>query len=120
MNEKREKTRFENAEILSDLCSIFLVLSDGVEIISKLVDLSSIGMRLTLPTDKFYDEKISWKGQAVIINFPLMNIKVPAECVYIERHENSTMSMGVFFTNPYHHNMFHELLKLSADSRMLV
>jgi len=101
MNERRRVTRHDNSEMPSNLSSVYLTLHDGTDITAEPVNISSSGMRLTIPTDEFYDENNIWKGHAVIVNFPNREIDAPAVCMDVERKSNGTLSIGVYFTNHY-------------------
>lgn len=119
MNERRIEPRHENSALPSELCVLFLTLPGGVEVISKLVNLSSRGILLTVPTDEFYTGEESWMGQTVEVNFPLKNIRIPGECINVYRNLNRTLSIGIYFTNPCHHQRLSEIFKTAAVSRML-
>ena len=119
MNEKRREFRLENSLIPSDLCRVFLMLPDGGEIISKLVNISRLGMGLVTPTDEFFSDNNFWKKRIVFVNFPVKKIKVPAEFTYINTNSNGTLSIGVSFINSNHRKMFKEFLKSATDTRML-
>ena len=119
MNENRRELRLENSLIPSDLCRVFLMLPDGVEVISKLVNISRLGMGLVTPTDEYYSDGYFLKRRIVVVNFPVKQIKVPAEFTYIKKNSNGTLSIGVSFINPNHWKMFREFLKSATDIRML-
>jgi len=118
MNEKRKELRYENSALPYDLCNIFMIFPDGVEIIAKLNNICSCGMRLTLPTDEFYNPEISWLGVDLVINFPLKNIRAKAECINIEKNSNHTITFGVYFQDLEQQNMFNDLLISSLYVRM--
>jgi len=118
MDEKRKELRYENSALPYDLCNVFLKLPDGVEIIAKLNNICSCGMRFTLPTDEFYKPEISWMGMDLVLNFPLKNIEAQAECINVQKNQNNTITFGVYFQDPQQQKMFYELLMSSVYVRM--
>ena len=71
-------------------------------------------MRMTLSSDELFNDKFPRKGWEVGVHFPLRDMKVLAEYIYSEKNSNGTVTIGVYFVNPYHHNIFNELLMAVA------
>lgn len=110
MNERRKEIRHDSSEIPSNLRRIYLTLHDGTDITAEPVNISSYGMRLTVPGDEFYNKENIWKGHAVIVNFPASEIDAPAVCMDVKRQSNGTLSVGVYFTNHYNQHMLNEMI----------
>lgn len=118
MDERRKEMRYDNSALPYDLCNVFLTLPDGLEIIAKLNNICSTGMRVTLPTDEFCESEKCWMGADLVLNFPLKNIRANAECINIQKNSNKTITFGVYFVDSQQQKMFSELLLSSVNVRM--
>jgi len=118
MDERRKELRYENSALPYDLCNVFLKLSDGAEFIAKLNNICSCGVRLTLPTDEFYNPEKPLMGMDMVVNFPLKDLKARAECINIQINANRTVTFGLYFLDLYQQKLFNEMLILSANMRM--
>ncbi|WP_168205839.1 PilZ domain-containing protein [Geobacter sp. FeAm09] len=99
-----------SSDLLPDsLSTVLLVLPDRFEIETQLVDISSQGMKLSIPPTAV-PLAIPRKAETVEVVFRASGLRVTCRCIYSSYNPDGSISMGMYVFDPGQQDRLRTLL----------
>ena len=106
--DRRKTSRFDHGRVAEPLRKVRIILDKKAFIEARVVNLCSLGMRLSIPAGPF-SGKIPEQNETVKICLP-ESIILTSICMYVTNNQDDSISMGLYFPNPNERNYLNDLL----------
>ena len=107
--DNRNVARYSFELLLEDLTKVLLVLPDKHEIESCIVDISSQGLRVSVPPSV-----VSWSlpqnNETVIVVFQSIQLQLACRYIYSMHSQDGSMLLGFYVFDPDEQSKLRELL----------
>jgi hypothetical protein len=107
--ENRLVPRHSSGQLPDSLSTVLLVLPDGLEIASQLVDISRQGMKLSIPPT-LVPLTIPRKTETIEVVFSASHLRVTCRCIYSSYNPDGSISMGMYVFDPHQQDQMCALL----------
>lgn len=95
----REAKRFDGNLLLEDLTNVLLVFQDKQQFGAKVVDISSQGIRVSIPPTDI-TLHVPQNNETVVIIFTIIQLQITCRCIYSMNDQNDSMLMGFYIFDP--------------------
>lgn len=101
--------RHSSDQLPDSLSTVLLVLPDGFEIEAELADISSQGMKLSIPPTPV-PLAIPRKTETVEVVFRASRLRVTCRCIYSSYNPDGSISLGMYVFDPQQQDQLRALL----------
>ena len=108
--EKRLLTRYSLDQFPKIITTALLVLPDKQEIESQLVDISSQGLKLSIPPTPF-PLAIPRKAETAEVVLQGSRLRLTCRCIYSAYNPDGSMLMGMHVFDPHQQDLLRSLLE---------
>ena len=97
--ETRHEIRHDGGLLHENLSRVTLVLPSTIELVARIVDISSHGMKVSIPT---WGSSLSIPGKNEIVEvfFQSINLHVSCRCIYVLCESEENVFMGLYVFDP--------------------
>jgi hypothetical protein len=95
----RSAQRYDGRILLDDLTKVMLVFPDKYEIEASIEDISSQGVRVSIPPSDAY-LSIPWNDETIEISFAAIELRVTCKCIYSMNCEDGSLLVGFYVFDP--------------------
>jgi hypothetical protein len=108
--ETRLLTRYSPEQVPKIIPTVLLVLPDKQEIESQLVDISSQGLKLSIPPTPF-PLAIPRKAETAEVVLHASRLRLTCRCIYSAYNPDGSIFMGLHVIDPHQRGLLHNLLE---------
>jgi len=108
--ENRHEIRHDGGLLNVNLSRVTLIMPDKLELAASVVDISSHGMKVSIPTSGVF-VSIPGKNETVEVKFKAIGLQVSCRCIYVLCETKESMFMGLYVFDPDQQNRFNELVE---------
>jgi hypothetical protein len=108
--ENRHEIRHDGDLLHESLSRVTLTLPDKLELAASVVDISSHGMKVSIPTSGVF-LSIPGKNESVEVHFQAIGLQVSCRCIYVLCETKDNMFMGLYVFEPDQQDRLHELIE---------
>jgi len=106
----RFSIRYSAEQLPETILTVLLVLPDKFEIESQVVDISSQGLKLSIPPMPF-PLAIPRKAETAEVIFPDPHLRFTCRCIYSAYNPDGSMFMGMHVYDPHQQGQLRGLLE---------
>jgi len=92
---KRKLARHDAVLLLKDLTVVSVILPDKTEIESSVVDISSQGLKVSIPSSSF-SFSIPRHDETVEVVFQVIRLRFTCRCIYSMYNQDGTVLLGLY------------------------
>lgn len=107
--QERAFIRYDARLLLEDLTRVVLVLPDKREIDSHIADISSQGIRVSVPPQSA-TLQVPQPNETVGIIFKSIQLQITCRCIYSLNDQDGSMLMGFYVFDPDEQNKLRKIL----------
>jgi hypothetical protein len=107
--ENRFVTRHNSEQLPDAMSTVLLVLPDRFEVESRLVDVSSQGLQLSIPPHPV-PLAIPRKAETVEVIFHASRFRLTCRCIYSAYNPDGSICMGMHVFDPHQQDLLHSFL----------
>ena len=107
--EKRKAVRYPRVLLPAGMDAVTIQWEGDSQIESKMVTCSAQGVGISIPPAQVPDT-IPNRNDTILVEMLLSNKRFTGLCVYSLSEEDGSVSIGIFFPNPYEQNLIQHLL----------
>jgi hypothetical protein len=108
--ENRFSIRYNLDQLPETISTVLLVLPDKSEIESQVVDISSQGLKLSIPPTPF-SLAIPRKAETAEVIFQISRLSLTCRCIYSAYNPDGSMHMGMHVFDPHQQILLRSLLE---------
>jgi hypothetical protein len=108
--ENRLLTRYSLDQLPKIIPTVLLVLPDKLEVESQLVDISSQGMKLSIPPTPF-PLAIPRKAETVEVVLHASRLRLTCRCIYSAYNPDGSIIMGLHVFDPHQQGLLRKILE---------
>lgn len=105
--ERRLTTRYNPEQLPGIMSTVLLVLPDGFGIESQLVDISSQGLKLSIPPMSI---PLSIPRKAEIVEVVFHDLHLTCRCIYSAYNPDGSICMGMYVFDPLQQDQLRGIL----------
>jgi hypothetical protein len=108
--ENRSSTRYILDQLPWIISTVLLILPDKLEIESQLVDISSQGLKLSIPPTPL-PLAIPRKSETAEVVLHASRLRLTCRCIYSAYNPDGSIFMGLHVFDPHQRGLLHKLLE---------